>query len=214
MPRPDGVAIEVLVVDADDGFRRLVSELLVAEGDFDVVGEASAGSTGLAAAQDLLPDIVLLAVRMPDSGGIKTAWALRDLVPTTKVVMLTVGDEEDDLYEALCAGANGYLLKDGFLEDIGTSLRTICAGQTVLSKTVAARLAADFGRADSPARLSEREVEVLQLVAEGEENRAIAERLRVSLHTVKRHIANILAKLHQRSRLDAAAYATDHNLLH
>jgi DNA-binding NarL/FixJ family response regulator len=180
----------------------------------EVVGEAGDGDSAVVAAQELVPDVVLLDVRMPVSGGIETARALRDLVPTTKVVMLTVSDEDDDLYEALRAGASGYLLKGEYLQDIGASLKAICAGRTVLSSSVAAKITAEFSDENSIAQLSGREVQVLRLVAEGQENKEIAERFELSTHTVKRHIANILSKLHQRSRFDAARYAVDRDLLH
>ena len=207
----DDQPISVLVVDDDERFRRIVVALLNAGGDIDVVGQASDGNGAVAAAQELVPDVVLLDVRMPGLGGIEVAKVLNHLLPTTKVVMLSASDEDDDLYEALKAGASGYLLKDGFLDDLGAVVRAIDQGLgLLLSPSLGTKLLTEFRgppRPDPVANLTERELEVLRLVSRGYANQEIADELCLSGHTVKRHVANILAKLHQRSRLDAVTLA-------
>ena len=207
--------IEVLVVDDDAGFRRVLCSLLSGDPDISVVGEASDGEEAVARCLELVPNVVLLDIRMPGTGGIEAARAIMNELPTARVLMLTGSDEEDDLYKALKAGASGYLLKETALEDLPASVRTAAGGQSVLSPAMAAKLVAEFDRTarDPEPRLSERETEILGLVAEGCANREIAERLFLSPHTVKRHIANILAKLHQRTRLEAAMFALRRNLL-
>jgi DNA-binding NarL/FixJ family response regulator len=207
--------IEVLVVDDHSEFRRVLCAVLRAEADIAVVGEASDGDEAVAKCLELVPNVVLLDVQMPGTGGIEAARAIKDALPTARVLMLTGSDEEDDLYKALRAGASGYLLKDGALVDLAASVRTAAGGQSVLSPAMAAKLVAEFDRPvpDSEPCLSGRETEVLRLVAEGWANREIAERLFVSPHTVKRHVANILAKLHQRTRLEAVMFALRRNLL-
>jgi DNA-binding NarL/FixJ family response regulator len=208
-------AIEVLVADDEEQFRRVLSAILAAEADLVVVGEAADGDEAVAKASALVPDVVLLDVAMPGASGIEAVRAIKEWLPTTKVVMLTSSDEEDDLYKALRAGASGYLLKDTGLDTVVASVRTAAGGESVLSPFMAAKLVAEFG--DSSAylspRLSDRELEILRLVAEGRPSGQIAERLYLSPHTVKRHVANILAKLHLRTRLEAVLYAQRRNLL-
>ncbi len=212
--RPDQ-AMTVLIVDDDACFRTVLVAVLTTEFDIAVVGEASDGAEAVAMATHLLPEVVLLDVAMPGTGGIEAARAIKEWLPTTKVVMLTASDEEEDLYKALRAGASGYLLKDRAMAEVAVSVRAVASGQAVLSPSMAAKLAAEFaGPLPEPTpRLSERELEILQLLAEGLANREIAEDLSLSPHTVKRHVANILAKLHQRSRLEAVLYAQRRDLL-
>lgn len=214
VPAADHV-IEILVVDDEAGFRRTLTAVVAAEADMVVVGEAADGGEAVVRAIDLLPHVVLLDVRMPGTGGIEAARAIKDWLPTTTVVMLTASDEEDDLYKALRAGASGYLLKENALVDVCVSVRAAACGQAVLSPSMAAKLYTEFAApalAPTP-RLSNRELQILQLLAEGLANRQIAEALTLSPHTVKRHVANILAKLHQRSRLEAVLFAQRRDLL-
>ncbi len=181
--RPDQ-AIAILVVDDDACFRAVLIAVVAAEADMEVVGEAGDGDQALSMASDLMPDVVLLDVVMPGTGGIEAARAIKEWLPTTKVVMLTASDEEEDLYKALRAGASGYLLKDRALSEVTVSVRAVASGQAVLSPSMAAKLAADFAApAPGPTpRLSERELEILQLLAEGLANREIAEYLSLSPH--------------------------------
>ncbi len=215
MSRRTDPVIEVLVADDDARFRRVLTAIVGAEDDMIVVGQAADGADAVAQAASLAPDVVLLDVAMPGTGGIEAARAIKEYVPTTRIVMLTASDEEDDLYKALRAGASGYLLKHSALVDVAVSVRTAASGHVVLTPSMAAKLVAEFvgpiPEWTSP--LSERELEVLQLVSDGRANRQIAEALSLSLYTVKRHMANILAKLHQRTRFEAVLYAQRRDLL-
>jgi DNA-binding NarL/FixJ family response regulator len=215
MSRRAEQAIEVLIADDEARFRRVLVAIVAAEADMVVVGEAADGAETLSKAVALVPDIVLLDVSMPGTGGIEAARAIKEWLPTTKVLMLTASDEEDDLFKALRAGASGYLQKDAALLDVALSIRAAVSGQAVLSPSMAAKLVVEFSATapDPGPRLSEREVEILRLVAGGQPNREIAEVLSLSPHTVKRHVANILAKLHQRSRVEAVLYAQRRDLL-
>lgn len=220
MSRRAEARIDVLVVDDDRRFRRVVSAVVAAEADMVVVGEAGDGDQAVAMARALVPSVVLLDVRMPGTGGIEAARAIAEGLPTTKIIMLTASDEEDDLFKALRAGASGYVLKGDDLHDVGVSIRAVASGQTLLSPAMAAKLVAEFSH---PAMgvpepepipvLSDRELDVLRLVARGQANGTIAQQLYVSAHTVKRHLANILAKWHLRTRLDAVLYAQRRDLL-
>lgn len=209
---PEIECIRVLVADDEERFRRVVFALLQDEPDIEVVGHASNGEEAVRVAQELVPDLVLLDVRMPGMHGIEAATVLRRLLPTTKVVMLTASEEEDDVFEALKAGAGGYILKEGLVNDLAQAVRVVAQDLgLLLSPSIASKVLVEFK--DGPRRpaagpaLTERELEVLRLVSQGFANHEIAEQLHLSGHTVKRHVANILAKLHQRSRLDAVMYA-------
>lgn len=208
--------IGVLVADDDPGYRSVVGSLLTAERDIEVVAEACTGEEAVSRAEELVPDVALLDVRMPVLDGIEATAAIQVVAPTTRIVMLTTSDEGDDVYGALCAGASGYLLKDGGLEGLVDVVRAVASGLgMVLSPAIAARLLGDFRSVDRSASptLSRREVEVLALVSRGLTNQEIAAELSLSEHTVKRHVANILAKLHQRSRRDAVAAAVKEGIL-
>lgn len=209
--------IAVLVADDDMRFRRVISAILSEHNDITVVGEAADGHRALAQALELVPDVALLDVNMPGGGGINAARTIHRQVPTTRIVMLTCSDDDDDVYGALRAGASGYVLKEGFVDDLAGIIRAMAQGVGVLlSPSIAAKVLEEFGhdrpRHAGPA-LSERELEVLALVARGDTNDAIADRLCLSSHTVKRHVANILAKLHERTRADAVLHAMQAGVL-
>ncbi len=209
-----GRAITVLVADDQELFRRGMQTVLATEAGFDVVGEASNGAEAVARVADLAPDVVLMDVRMPEMDGIEAARRIRELAPSTRVIMLTVSDEEDDLYGAIRAGANGYLLKDASLDEVAAAVRAVARGESLITPSMASKLLTEFTNLtseptpepDGP-KLSDREREVLKLVAQGLTNREAASALHLSENTVKNHVANILDKLHLRSRLEAAMYA-------
>ena len=169
----------------------------------------------------MLPDVVLMDVRMPRVSGIEACAAIKSQVPSTKIIMLTMSDEESDLYEAVKAGANGYLLKDLPGEEVAAAVRRVHDGQAIIPPGMAATLLAEFTRLSQDPEpvtgtaplLTDREVEVLRLVARGLANREIAERLSISENTVKNHVRNILEKLHLHSRVEAAVYAHRQHLL-
>ncbi len=204
--------IRVVISDAHDLFRRGLKMVLEAEDDIEVVAEAADGQEAVARTEELAPDVVLMDVRMPRMGGIEATRLIRQLFPTTRIIVLTVSDEEDDLYGAVKAGANGYLLKEVSIEEVADAVRAVYAGQSLISPALASTLLADFagrrkaeddGPAASP-RLSEREVAVLKLVALGHPNADIAAQLDLSESTVRNHVANILIKLQVRSQIEPA----------
>ncbi|HEX3538971.1 MAG TPA: response regulator transcription factor [Acidimicrobiales bacterium] len=209
--------IAVLVADDDMSFRRVIMAVLSEYDDISVVAEAADGRQALAQCIDLLPDVVLLDVRMPGGGGIEAARSIHRHAPMTKIVMLTCSDDDEDVYQALKCGASGYVLKAGFVHDIASVVRALAQGAGVfLSAAIAAKLLDEFGQQKAESRepeLSRRELEVLALVARGDTNDRIAEALCLSSHTVKRHVANILAKLHERTREDAVIHAKQAGVL-
>ncbi|GAA1254576.1 LuxR family two component transcriptional regulator [Oryzihumus leptocrescens] len=221
VPR-SGEAIRVLVVDDHVLYRRGLELVLGQEADIDIVGEAGDGHEAIRRTEELLPDVVLMDVRMPRRSGIEACTAIKELVPSTKIVMLTISDEESDLYEAVRAGANGYLLKDVPGEQIADGIRAVSTGQSLISPSMASKLLSEFAlmikrHEERPAmpvpRLTERELEVLKLVARGMANRDIAKALFISENTVKNHVRNILEKLQLHSRMEAAMYAVREKLL-
>jgi DNA-binding NarL/FixJ family response regulator len=209
--------IRVVVSDDHELFRRGLKMVLEAEDDIQVVAEAADGQEAVARVEEHVPDVVLMDVRMPRMGGIEATRLIRQLFPSTRIIVLTVSDEEDDIYGAVKAGANGYLLKEVSIEEVADAVRAVVGGQSLISPQLASKLLAEFsgqpklaeGRgvddhlATSP-RLTEREIEVLKLVALGHENAEIAEQLGVSESTVRNHVANILTKLQLRSQIEPA----------
>jgi two-component system NarL family response regulator len=214
--------IRVLVVDDHALFRRGLQMVLEQEPDIEVVGEASDGTEAITAATETLPDIVLMDVRMPKRGGIDACTAIHATVPSAKIIMLTISDEEADLYEAIKAGAMGYLLKEISIEEVASAIRAVHGGQSLISPSMASKLLTEFAtmikktddRQQVPTpRLTDREMEVLKLVAKGMNNRDIAKQLFISENTVKNHIRNMLEKLQLHSRMEAVVYAVREKLL-
>lgn len=214
--------IRVLVADDQALFRRGLFVVLGTEADIEVVAEAENGEEAVARAADQAPDVVLMDVRMPRVSGIEAARQIRELLPTTRILMLTVSDEEDDLYEAIKAGANGYLLKEISVEEVAEAIRAVVQGQSLISPSMASKLLNEFNslakkaaqREQFPAPvLTTRELEVLKLVARGMSNREVADQLFISENTVKNHVRNILEKLHLHSRMEAVMYAVRQRLL-
>ncbi|WP_307855883.1 response regulator transcription factor [Nocardioides faecalis] len=206
--------IRVAVVDDQELFRRGLTMLLGIEPGIEVVGEAGDGVEGVELAVKTAPDVVLLDVRMPKKSGIEACVAIKESVPTTKIIMLTVSDEEADLYEAVKSGASGYLLKDSSIEEVAQGIRVVADGQSLISPSMAAKLIEEFKTMSAPERatgpalkLTERELEVLRLVAKGLSNRDVAGQLAISENTVKNHVRNILEKLQLHSRMEAVMYA-------
>jgi len=214
--------LRVLVVDDHALFRRGLEMVLGSEPDLELVGEASDGQEAIEKAQETMPDVVLMDVRMPKRGGIDACTAIHDAVPSTKIIMLTISDEEADLYDAIKAGASGYLLKEIPIEEVADAIRSVWAGQSRISPSMASKLLTEFAaiskateeRPQMPTpRLTDREMEVLKLVAQGLNNRDIAKKLYISENTVKNHIRNILEKLHLHSRMEAVVYAVREKMI-
>ncbi|MGH2725589.1 MAG: response regulator, partial [Actinomycetota bacterium] len=189
-------AIRVLIVDDHALFRRGLQMVLEQEPDILVVGEGGDGAEAVAKAQELMPDVVLMDVRMPKRGGIDATRQIKEILPHVKILMLTISDEEADLYDAIKAGATGYLLKEVSIEEVGAAIRSVQTGQSLISPSMASKLLSEFAtmvkRADEKQttpqpRLTDREMEVLKLVAKGRNNRDIAKELFISENTVKNH---------------------------
>ncbi len=194
--------------------------LLAVEDDIDVVGEAGDGMAATDLATSAVPDVILMDVRMPKRSGIEACLSIKDSAPSAKIIMLTVSDEEADLYEAVKNGASGYLLKDSSIEEVAQAIRVVADGQSLISPSMAIKLLDEFkqmSRSDRQQvpgpRLTDRELEVLKLVAQGLNNREIAKRLFISENTVKNHVRNILEKLQLHSRMEAVMYAVREKLL-
>nr|WP_062339329.1 response regulator transcription factor [Herbidospora sakaeratensis] len=207
--------VRVLVVDDQGLIREAIASLLGVQPGVTVVGTAADGHEAVERAAALRPDIVLMDVRMPRLDGVRAVAALRDRAPEVRVVMLTTFDDEEYVLQALRAGAVGYLLKDLPVRELAAAVRLAHAGVAQLDPAVTARLvAADGARApQARAPLTERELDVLRLVAAGASNREIADRLYLSEGTVKNHISRILQRLGLRDRTQAAVYARDHGVI-
>jgi two-component system NarL family response regulator len=224
MTSSGGVPPETLrVIIADDHalFRRGLEMVLEKEPDIEVVGEAHDGQQAVDRAQELMPDVMLMDVRMPRRSGIEATQRIKELLPHVQIIVLTNSDEEADLYDSIKAGASGYLLKEISSEEVAEAVRSVHAGHSRISPAMASKLLSEFQamtrRADdrqplAPPRLTDRELEVLRLVAKGLGNRDIAKDLYISENTVKNHIRNILEKLQLHSRMEAVIYAVREKL--
>jgi DNA-binding NarL/FixJ family response regulator len=218
---PEGTEpVCVLVVDDQELFRRGLIMLLSGDTDIEVVGEASDGITATELAVKTAPDVILLDVRMPRRTGVEACRGIKEAVPSAKIIMLTVSDEEADLYESVKNGASGYLLKDSSIEEVAQAIRVVNEGQSLISPSMAVKLIDEFKQMSKPEReqgpalrLTDRELEVLRLVAKGLNNREVAKELFISENTVKNHVRNILEKLQLHSRMEAVMYAMREKLL-
>lgn len=207
-----------MVVDDHELVRAGLTGLLADEADIDVVGEAANGREAVQLCQRLRPELVLMDVRMPEMDGLAATRAIKEVRPETAVIIVTMHESADYLYEALKAGAAGYVLKDARREDVVSAIRTVQRGETILNPELASqllrRMAGEVKKpAQSQANLTPREVEVVRLLAQGKTNREIAEDLVVSLSTVKAHVEHIIAKLNVSDRTQAAVCAVGLGLL-
>ncbi len=221
-PRPE--PIRTMIVDDHALFRRGLEMVLEEEPDIELVGQASDGAEAVEKAAESLPDVVLMDIRMPRSSGIEACRAVKEAAPSAKIIILTISDEEEDLFEAIRAGASGYLLKDIPLDEVAEAVRSVHGGQSLINPSMAGKLLSEFAtleRRDGEARaqevpapkLTEREMEVLKLVARGMNNRDIAKELFISENTVKNHVRNILEKLQIHSRMEAVMVAVREKLI-
>jgi DNA-binding NarL/FixJ family response regulator len=212
--------IRMVLVDDQLLFRRGLRALFEEEDDFEVVGEASDGREAVDLARTTRPDAILMDINMPICNGVEATRIIKVEQPDVKIVALTVSDDDQDLFEAIKAGAQGYLLKDLRPEELFEMLRAVMRGETPISPAIAGKLLNEFRRRPwhEPSEtagwdLTARELEVLQLVAEGLGNAEIAGRLFIVEGTVKNHLHNILEKLHLENRVQAAAYAIREGLV-
>jgi len=218
--------IRTMIVDDHALFRRGLEMVLDEEPDIDLVGQASDGTEAVEKAAESLPDVVLMDIRMPKITGIEACRATKEVAPSAKIVMLTISDEEEDLFEAIRAGASGYLLKDIPLDEVAEAVRSVHGGQSLINPSMAGKLLSEFAtlakrdteeeeRVQHVAapKLTDREMEVLKLVARGMNNRDIAKELFISENTVKNHVRNILEKLQIHSRMEAVMIAVREKLI-
>lgn len=214
--------IRVLIADDHELFRRGLVLILEGESAVEVVGEAGDGEVALRMTADLMPDVVLMDVRMPKMSGIEAARLIGEVAPSTRVLMLTVSDEEEDLFQAIKAGAHGYLLKEISIGEVAAAVHALMDGHTLITPSMASKLITEFAslsrEADSSwlpdrPRLTDRELEVLKLVARGCTNREIGDRLGITQNTAKNHVRNILEKLHLHTRTEAVMFALREKLL-
>jgi DNA-binding NarL/FixJ family response regulator len=213
--------VRVLLADDHALFREGLAGIIGAQPDLQVVGEANDGLEAFVKAQELKPDLILMDVQMPGMDGLEAARQIKQILPETVIVMLTVRDDDDKLFEALKNGAQGYLLKEIHSQTMLEMLRGAVRGEAALSPSLAGRVLAEFRRLskggipdrEEDDRLTEREQQVLLQASRGATDKEIAAALNISLNTVKTHIRNILAKLHVRTRREAARAAQAKGLL-
>lgn len=214
--------IRILLVDDQRLMREGLRILLEMEPDLEIAGEATNGQEALDTYAAIEPDVVLMDVRMPGMDGVEATWRLRERWPSARVVILTTFDDDEYVFEGLRAGARGYLLKDVSGHDLAEAVRTVAAGGALIEPSVARRVVAEFARMAPPVRqpddglaepLSEREREILRLMAQGLTNREIADRLSLAQGTVKNYVTAILQKLGARDRTQAALRARELGML-
>ncbi|MFH7337422.1 response regulator [Streptomyces sp. KHY 26] len=215
-------AIRVLIADDQEMVRQGFTVLLNAQPGIEVVGQAVDGREAVAKATELAPDVVLMDIRMPELGGIQATERITVAQPAVKVLVLTTFDLDEYVYDALRAGASGFLLKDASADKLAEAVRVVAGGDALLAPGITRRLIAEFSRLDGGRRspllrrvgdLTERETEVLALIAQGLSNAEIAVRLVVAEQTVKTHVGRILVKLGLRDRTQAAIFAYESGLV-
>lgn len=212
----------VLIVDDHILFREGVRNIFDSQPDFEVVGEASDGVEAIILASNLVPDLILMDVTMPVCDGLEATQRIKASLPEVTIVMLTVNDDDEKVFEAIRYGAQGYLLKNVNSGEMLASLRGALRGEAAITRALGGRMLEEFRRIshNNPEEnntdyisLTLREQEVLRLVSEGKTNKEIAHTLNVSIHTIKSHMRKILAKLHLEKRQDAAQYARREGLI-
>jgi DNA-binding NarL/FixJ family response regulator len=214
MTTAESPSIRVLVVDDHALFREGVMHILSRAEDIEVVAEADNGRAAVEQCRALRPDVVLMDINMPGTGGLEATRQIKSEMPEIKVLILTVTDAEQALFEAVKAGASGYVLKSASPREVIDSVRRVSLGEPVVPGNLAMQIINEFSKPKPAASerpsvdaLTERELEVLQLLATGATNRDIAKKLYISENTVRNHVRNILEKLHLSNRVQAAAYA-------
>jgi DNA-binding NarL/FixJ family response regulator len=222
MPQDD--VVRVVLVDDQPLFRTAIASLINAQDDFTVIGEAENGLLGVEKVRELKPDLVVMDVEMPVMDGVEATRLLTEQMPQVKIVMLTVSDSEEHLFDAVRNGAHGYLLKDLRPDQLYDMLRAVMRGETPISPAVAGMLVSEMRSGswtpvEAPSQqtgppITQRELEILQLVAEGLSNKQIGRRLSITEGTVKNHVHNALEKLHLDNRIQAASYIVRQGLGH
>jgi DNA-binding NarL/FixJ family response regulator len=211
--------IRVVLVDDHDLLRRGIKTMLESNGDMEVVGEASNGTNALATVEAILPDVVLIDVIMPGKDGIEATREIKDAFPHVSVVVLSGHDEQQFVFDALKAGASGYLLKNAELDEVVQTVKTAAHGEGKLSPSLASQVLTEFQsyqKVEVPdvfQPLTPREREILRFMSQGLPNKTIASRLSISERTVTTHVANIYSKLHVNNRVSAIQEAMRRRIL-
>jgi DNA-binding NarL/FixJ family response regulator len=210
---PLGQRTRILLVDDNVLFRKGVANLLSSQPDFEVVGEAGSGREAVDLTRDVTPDVVLMDVSMPAGSGLDATRDILKAVPDVRIVMLTVSEDDFDLFEAVKNGAQGYLSKKIEPLELYSAVRGVMRGEPPVSASMAAKLLREFSRMarqqaqrPQPPALTLREQEVLELIIQGQSNKEIAAALALAENTVKNHLKNILEKLHLENRVQAATF--------
>jgi two-component system, NarL family, response regulator LiaR len=203
--------IRILIADDHELVRQGLVALLSVKPGIEVIGQAKDGVEAIELARELTPDIILMDLLMPEKNGIEATREIKNDNPDTRVLIITSFAEDENVYKAIKAGALGYLLKDSSPQDLIQAIHDVCAGKMSLHPNIALKLIDELNRPTTKKTIeepmTEREVEVLKLVAKGQSNQEIAEGLVVSERTVGAHVSNILGKLHLANRTQAALYA-------
>jgi DNA-binding NarL/FixJ family response regulator len=218
---PTPTAPRVLLVDDHDLFRTGLRNLLEEQGDVQIVGECDNGTDALRGVRELAPDVVVMDLNMPGISGVEATRQISMVAPLTRVLVLTISDQDSDVMDAIIAGACGYLLKDASISELVQGIQAAAVGESLVSPTIASKVLQRVRASSSSQRdadlirseLSDREIEVLKLIANGKDNAMIAGELHISPKTVKNHISNILMKLQIENRIQAAVYAVRSGLV-
>lgn len=208
--------IRVLIAEDEVMTRELLARLIALETDIEVVGQASNGKQAVGLARKLMPDVLLTDIRMPDMNGIEATKLIKTEMPSIQVVILTIHHDDANVFEAIKAGARGYVLKESPPEDTVAAIRAVARGEALLHPSIASRVIMEFSRLSEQheadlrlyAQLTDREREVLKLLAQGKRNKEIGEELFIAEKTVKNHVSNILWKLECNDRTQAALFAS------
>ena len=211
--------LRVMLVDDHDLFRTGLRNLLEEQG-VHIVAEAADGGTALQLVRELAPDVVVMDLNMPGMNGIEATREITRLAPLTRVLVLTISDQDGDVMDAILSGACGYLMKDSSIQDLMAGISAAAVGESLISPHIASKVlqriratSVEAGEGISRPELSDRETEVLRLIANGKDNAEIAQELHISPKTVKNHISNILMKLQIENRIQAAVYAVRSGLV-
>ncbi|MDP4552332.1 response regulator transcription factor [Alkalihalobacillus macyae] len=213
--------ITIVVCDDYEVLRKGIVQLLRMQPHFEVVSEATNGEEVVEIASSKKPDLILMDLQMPEMDGIEATRIIREFDPNVKIIILTISDEDDDLFEAIKSGANGYLLKNVSMDDLFVYLKIAYQGEAPFSKGLAEKVLKEFAlmskeleySSENKYHLSTREKEILELVAQGNTNKVIADQLHISPHTVKKHLQNTLSKLQVSNRSEAAVKAIQEGIV-